>query len=312
MTGMPVRLRQQIEALAEDAGALARDAKALSEAYRTRTGEGRRLAVTEGDALSYACARMPATFAAAQRALELTLPCMPCEIGTVTDCGAGTGALTLAAFSALQPSRMLCLERESAMRGLGERITALEGVPAEWRDFDLVRQVVPPAELVCEGYMLGELAAGDRPAAVLKLWAATEKMLLLVEPGTLQGWRNLQEARRLLTDEGTYTAAPCPGETACPLGEGDWCHFSVRVERTRLMKRLKGGEAPYEDEKFAFLALTREKPVPCRARILRHPDVQKGRIALAACTGQGRQTLAVTKKDPLWKRARKAEWGDAL
>ena len=145
MTGMPVRLRQQIEALAEDAGALARDAKALSEAYRTRTGEGRRLAVTEGDALSYACARMPATVAAAQRALELTLPWMPCEIGTVTDCGAGTGALTLAAFSALQPSRMLCLERESAMRGLGERITALEGVPAEWRDFDLVRQVVPPA-----------------------------------------------------------------------------------------------------------------------------------------------------------------------
>ena len=166
--------------LAEDAGALARDAKALREACRTRTGEGRRLAVTEGDALSYACARMPATFAAAQRALELTLPCMPCEIGTVTDCGAGTGALTLAAFSALQPSRMLCLERESAMRGLGERITALEGVPAEWRDFDLVRQVVPPAELVCEGYMRGELAAGDRPAAVLKLWAAAEKMLQIM------------------------------------------------------------------------------------------------------------------------------------
>ena len=38
----------------------------------------------------------------------------------------------------------------------------------------------------------------------------------------------------------------------------DWCHFTCRVARSRLHKLLKGGEAPYEDEKFAFLAVARQ------------------------------------------------------
>ena len=312
MPGMSVQLRREIEALADGKAALRENAAALSLAYREKTGQGRRLAVTGTDALSYACARMPATFAATERALSLALEQSACRPRTVTDCGAGTGAAALAAFSLLGQERTLCLEREEAMRDLGSRITKMAGVPAAWKSFDLLRDDVPPAELVCEGYMLGELAPEDRARAILRLWNAAGQMLLLVEPGTPQGFAVLREARNLLLQRGAAVAAPCPGNGDCPMGPDDWCHFSVRVERTRLMKQLKGGDAPFEDEKFSFLALTKEEAVPCAARILRHPEIARGRISLALCTPDGRTDAGITKKDPLWKRARKAQWGDAL
>lgn len=77
----------------------------------------------------------------------------------------------------------------------------------------------------------------------------------------------------------------------------NWCHFAVRVQRTRLHKALKGGDAPYEDEKFTYLVLTREKPEnPCRARLLRHAQIGPGRILLPVCEAGEEKTMTVTKK----------------
>lgn len=93
----------------------------------------------------------------------------------------------------------------------------------------------------------------------------------------------------------------------------NWCHFAVRVQRARLHKALKGGDAPYEDEKFTYLVLTREKPEnPCRARLLRHAQIGPGRILLPVCEAGEEKTMTVTKKDPLWKRARKIRWGERV
>lgn len=44
---------------------MARNARALSERYRLRTGAGTRLLTREDEAVAYAAARMPATSAAA-------------------------------------------------------------------------------------------------------------------------------------------------------------------------------------------------------------------------------------------------------
>ena len=97
------------------------------------------------------------------------------------------------------------------------------------------------------------------------------------------------------------------------MAEGDWCHFAVRVQRTKLHKQLKGGDVPYEDEKYAYLALTRQQPAAsCAARVLRHPLIAPGKITLTLCEGGEKKLRAVTKKDPLWKRARKIGAGDAI
>ncbi|MBQ2947871.1 MAG: rRNA methyltransferase [Clostridia bacterium] len=320
MADFPQELAAALEELVsgQSQAALERDARAISEAYRMRTGEGRRLLTKEGEAAAYAAARMPATFAAARAALEQALLASGLSPKTLLDCGAGTGAASWAADSLLSLDGIACLEREDAMRAVGSRLMRAGGgalACAAWESCDLTSsQPLPKAELVVEGYMLGELREDMRLSVARRLWAAAEQMALFIEPGTPQGFANLAAVRRELASLGAHVAAPCPaGAEGCPMAGDDWCHFAVRVQRTRLHKALKGGDAPYEDEKFCYLALTRGAPqAACAARVLRHPMIQPGRITLTLCEAGKKQTRTVTKKDPLWKRARKIGAGDAV
>ena len=203
------------------------------------------------------------------------------------------------------------------MRSVGAALMREDSVlkHAVWQDCDLTdKAALPKAGLVVEGYMLGELAQDMRLPVAQKLWEAAEKMLVLIEPGTPQGFANLAAVRAHLAAQGAYVAAPCPvGAKDCPMAGDDWCHFAVRVQRTKLHKQLKGGDAPYEDEKYCCLALTREQPAAaCGARVLRHPLIAPGRITLTLCEAGEKKTRVVTKKDPLWKRARKIGAGESI
>ena len=320
MAEFPQELTAALEALVvgQNQAALERDAKAISENYRLRTGKGERLLTKESEAAAYAAARMPATFAAAQAALSMALGASGLEPKTLLDCGAGTGAATWAADSLLELESVTCLEREEAMRSVGGRLMRESGgalADAAWESCDLTApQPLPKAQLVVEGYMLGELREDMRLGVAQRLWDAAEQMLLLIEPGTPQGFANLAVVKAHLAGLGAHVAAPCPaGAAACPMQGEDWCHFSVRVQRTKLHKALKGGDAPYEDEKYCYLALTREAPkAACAARVLRHPMIAPGRITLTLCEGGEKRIRTVTKKDPLWKRVRKIEAGDEI
>ena len=315
-----MELTAALEALlsGRETAQLERDAKVISENYRLRTGKGGRLLTRESEAAAYAAARMPATFAAAYEAINQSLEASGLAPCTLLDCGAGTGAATWAASELLELENITCLEREDAMRSVGSALMhagsgALSG--AQWASCDLTSgAALPKADLVIEGYMLGELSEDMRLPVARKLWEASEQMLVLIEPGTPQGFANLAAVRRELASLGAHVTAPCPaGSAACPMSGDDWCHFSVRVQRTKLHKALKGGDAPYEDEKYCYLALTREVPkAACSARVLRHPLIQPSRITLTLCEAGEKKLRVVTKKDDLWKRARKLGAGDAV
>ena len=112
---------------------------------------------------------------------------------------------------------------------------------------------------------------------------------------------------------GAHLAAPCPGGMACPIVGDDWCCFTVRVQRSRLHRLLKEGDAPYEDEKFTYLAFTREPARPAPARVLRHPQIAKARIGLSLCTADGLPERTVTKQErDAFRVARKLSAGDAF
>jgi len=320
MIDLFTRMNDALSALLPEADAakLAKDAKTISENYRLRTGSGARLLTKESEAMAYAASRMPATAAAAYAAISRAIRAADVMPLTLLDCGAGTGAASFAADALIDLEEITCLEREDAMRAVGARLMqeaggALSG--AKWASWDLTDKTpLPRAGLVVEGYMLGELAQGMRLPAARRLWDAAGEMLILIEPGTPQGFENLLAVREYLCSLGAYVAAPCPAGTGkCPVKEEDWCHFTVRVQRTKLHKLLKGGDAPYEDEKFAYMAFTREAPRnACAARVLRHPQIDPGRITLTLCEGGRKTSRIVTKKDPLWKRARKINAGDSV
>ena len=204
------------------------------------------------------------------------------------------------------------------MRGAGERLMgagsdALRA--ARWTGCDLSEdKPLPRAELVCEGYMLGELPEAMRLPVAARLWDAAQTMVLFIEPGTPQGFANLRAVRAMLMERGAHIAAPCPaGAGDCPMAGEDWCHFTVRVQRTQLHRALKGGDAPFEDEKFCYLAAMRETPKDaCAARVLRHPQIAPGRIGVTLCEGGAIAERTFTKKDTQWKQVRKIAAGDRI
>jgi ribosomal protein RSM22 (predicted rRNA methylase) len=91
----------------------------------------------------------------------------------------------------------------------------------------------------------------------------------------------------------------------------DWCHVSVRVERTRRMRQIKHADLGYEDEAIAYLIATVAPPSPAAVppRIVARPRVTKGLVTLPVCTPTGLATLNVTKRDAAWRAARHARWG---
>ena len=107
------------------------------------------------------------------------------------------------------------------------------------------------------------------------MWARTRDTLVIVEPGTPAGYRRIIAMREQLIALGADVAAPCPHRKGCPLAPPDWCHFSQRLPRSQAHKQIKGAELAFEDEKFAYVAMSRVPAARRLARVLAQPVVGK-------------------------------------
>jgi len=77
--------------------------------------------------------------------------------------------------------------------------------------------------------------------------------------------------------------------------------------------RLKDANVPFEDEKFAYVALTRTPGTIHPARVLAQPIVGKAEISAKLCTTDGLAIARIphrVKAD--YARARRWRWGDAV
>lgn len=308
----PAELRNEINSLLEkeNTAALAKTAARLSENYRSEQKCGKISASSRLDILAYSAVRMPATFGAVSRGLELALECYEDNIDSVLDVGAGTGAGAIAAALITECNNITCLEKEPNMIELGRHFAEISEVPAEYIQGDITEGIKQKADLVICSYCLNELPESKRRKAVEQLMNAAQKLLVIVEPGTPAAFAEIKAIRSQLVSGGMTIAAPCPRSEECPVSGEDWCHFSVRVARSKIHKQLKGGDVPYEDEKFSFIAAAKGGAVPCGARVLRKPFIESGKITLTLCSEKGISKEIVTKKNPLFKAARKADTGD--
>jgi ribosomal protein RSM22 (predicted rRNA methylase) len=315
---LPIELKAALDARLQGLArnAVATRAALISKTYREGGGSG---AITsEADALAYALARMPATYAAVAASLNALCEARP-DFAPVSllDIGAGPGTATWAAtetFSSLKSLTLLDANR--ALHAL-----AMELVRGSTRFSDMIYERgearakladAPPADLVVASYMVGEIDEAERRTLADLMWAKTKNTLVIIEPGTPAGYGRIIALRQQLIALGAHVAAPCPHDGKCPLAAPDWCHFTQRLPRSRAHKQIKSAELPFEDEKFSYVAFTRAGAAHHPARVLAQPVVTKAEVIAKLCTSDGLITAKVphrVKAD--YARAKRWRWGDA-
>jgi ribosomal protein RSM22 (predicted rRNA methylase) len=302
------------------AKSLARSVQALSSHYRGEDRTDRRAVRSETDVLAYLTYRLPATYAAVTAALVATAERRPdLRPRRVLDAGAGPGTAMWAAAE-VWPSLATfeLVENDSFMIAAGKRLAAeaSNGAirDARWISADLMAEPdLPHADVVIAAYSIGELARGRFQDVVARLWGACADTLVVVEPGTPRGFATVRAVRDVLRAEGASIVAPCPHQDACPMSGGRWCHFAVRLERSRLHRAAKGAALAYEDEKYAYVAMSREPGLPIGARVIGHPRTRQGRIDLDLCTPDGLNSETVSRSDrDRYRLAQRTRWGSAI
>jgi ribosomal protein RSM22 (predicted rRNA methylase) len=316
---LPAELKAALEAKLHGlsrSDAATRSAR-ISETYRS--GGGSAAIRTEADALAYALARMPATYAAVTASLNALCEVRPdFKPKTLLDIGAGPGTATWAAaetFSSL--ADYTSIDVNPALRTLAldlfDKCARLSNIQYKEGEARAVLMNAEPADLVVASYLLGEMDDTKRAALADQMWAKTRDTLLIVEPGTPAGYARIIELRAQLIRLGAHVAAPCPHDGECPLAAPDWCHFTQRLPRSRAHKTLKGAELPFEDEKFAYVALTRAAITRRPARVLAQPDVGKVEVTAKLCTSGGLAVAKIPRRAKAdYARARRWRWGDAV
>ncbi|MGB3416187.1 MAG: small ribosomal subunit Rsm22 family protein [Mesorhizobium sp.] len=319
---LPAPLRQTVDRLLEGTplAVLQQAARTLSERYRAELRDGRLHMADDLAVKAYLAARLPATYAAVRASLDALAEALPAfSPKTLLDIGAGPGTV-LWATAGVWPGleRATLVEASAAVRKTGAWLAGEGGlnVETDWIGADATLELdgPAPADLVTAAYMLDEIAPASLPKLVDRLWALTAGTLLIVEPGTPAGWQRIIEVRRRLIETGAHVLAPCPHEQPCPLGPPDWCHFSRRVARSRVHRLTKDADVPWEDEKFIFVAASREPAARHQARVLAPPRPGSGKVALKLCQpdGQAQERLFTRRDGDAFKRARRADWGDSL
>jgi ribosomal protein RSM22 (predicted rRNA methylase) len=316
---LPAELKAALEARLHGLSRVEAAARAarISQTYR---GGGNSAAIkSEADALAYALARMPATYAAVTASLnalgEITPDFAP---QSLLDVGAGPGTATWAAAEAW-PSlqRFTLLDANSALRelalDLGRSSRRLRDIDYHHHEATIALAAAEGADLVVASYLIGEMGDTARENIAARMWAKTRDTLVVVEPGTPAGHARIIALRQQLIGLGAHVAAPCPHDHSCPLQAPDWCHFTQRLQRSQAHRQIKGAELPFEDEKFSYVALTRAPVASRPARVLAQPTVSKVEVMAKLCTSAGLEIARVprrAKED--YARARRWRWGDAV
>ncbi|HKU54304.1 MAG TPA: small ribosomal subunit Rsm22 family protein [Rhizomicrobium sp.] len=311
---------------------LAAAAQKLSAGYRR--GATSQAILTPVDAAAYAVARMPATTAACAAVFARLAGAMPgFTPASLLDVGAGTGAASWAAIGQWAGiTSVTMLDHNPALRALARKLAdsgalaAAEILSGDLRVERRISNLEKGADLVVASYVLAELPEEKAAATAVDLWQSAGFALALIEPGTPDGFARIRSARAALIAAGAHVAAPCTHDALCPVTgrsarasgsdqQKDWCHFSQRLPRSRDHMLLKDASVPFEDERYSYVAVTREKVSSGArihdSRILAPPLETKPGLTFKLCDEDGLRAQFVAARDKdAYRRVRKRGWGD--
>ncbi len=269
---------------------------------------------------AYIAARLPATYGVACQVLHHINPFLK-PIKSLLDLGAGVGSFAWAAQKVMPNlQRVTFFEKDIELLRLGQHLTQnnLHPLQLAWCRNDISKEsAFPSHDAVILSYVLNELSQKEQLHVLERAYSAADKLLILIEPGTPEGYGHLLKARNLLMELKAHPLAPCPHNAPCPLThtfkEGkDWCHFSVRIPRGKYHRRVKEGILPYEDEKYSYLVVSPYENPSSSARVIKAPMKRKGHVILDLCKENAElERLIVPKSEgELYAKGRDANWGD--
>ncbi|NGX34356.1 MAG: hypothetical protein K1060chlam1_00708 [Candidatus Anoxychlamydiales bacterium] len=281
---------------------------------------------SDKERLAYIASRMPATFKAIEYSLNEIINISPSiKIKTVLDLGAGPGTSLWALLSVfnLQNEEIktslsnICLvEKDEKMifyaKKLLENFNKIsKKITFEKKDILKIKNY--DFDLVMLSYVANELKNYQIDKIINRWFFSKSKIIVFVEPGTKYGFTNIKYIRDKLIKKGCNIIAPCPNTLKCPMPKNDWCHFYVRVKRSKIHKYIKGGSLGYEDEKFSYVIATKENVKNPKARILRFVKKTKQEIHFTLCKDGKVLIEKVLRKDKKrYKMVKKLNWGDVF
>ncbi len=312
MNTVSEELRSAIRQYTSGQGSFAASTTLMAEHYRR--GGASNAAVNLN---AYLVTRLPATYAAVLACLaELPTGFAP---QSFLDAGSGPGTASWAAIEAFPDiARIVMLDNNAKFLELAKNLSAFSSHAALKQPTTLVGDFNLAAsdrtcDLVVASYALAEVPLGKSTKAALALWRNCKQALVMIEPGTPQGFARVREARDALISIGANIVAPCTHANVCPMVGQDWCHFKVRLPRSREHLHAKNATVPFEDEKFSYLIASRESVPNQNARILAPPVASKPAISFKLCSENGLSLHSVARRNrEEYKRVRKLGWGDVF
>lgn len=320
MSALPPNLRAALATLTggQKLAPLRKRHDAVSDAYRAG-GASSGVIDSPSAVAAYAIARMPATYAACRAALaELDRAIPDFAPASAADLGCGPGTALLAALETYPSIRRATGfdHNRHFLRFAGQLLSEsglAAGREALFQSAELAGDFqAEPADLVIASYALVEMAEAAALALALRLWAQSGVALVLVEPGSQAGFARLKAVRAALVETGAVILAPCTHRGVCPMPEGDWCHFSVRLARSREHRHIKSANVPYEDEKFSYLVAARQGTPAFSARIIAPVVHAKSGHRIPLCDANGLVERTVGTRDADYRVAKKWAWGDGI
>jgi ribosomal protein RSM22 (predicted rRNA methylase) len=296
----------------EGRGQVAAATAQLSRAYRSGATS------TGIDLAAYLVSRVPATYGANLRvhaALAQAWPMFAPQ--SLLDVGTGPGTASWAACSQwFDITRVIQCEKDPKFAALALALNEASGLSAlqnaeVLQTSEVALSLDVTADLVVSSYMLAELPLADMAAVAARLWVRSQQVLMLIEPGTPQGFERLRRVREVLLKQGAFVIAPCTHQSVCPMVGGNWCHFKTRVQRSRAHLHAKHGTVPFEDEAFSYLIMARQSVPLAGGRVVAPLRINKVAAILPLCDSAGlHDEVIASRAKPAYKRAKKTGWGD--
>lgn len=334
MITLPPEIEGELSKLlkASDTTNWLKSAVSLSVKYRgEREIEGIDYIKDLNDVLGYLALRVPSTYSQIYGALSSVQELNPgWKPSSVLDIGSGPGTAVWAALEVFpKVLDAVCIEKDKNFVEIGKTIfQSLSDITVDWQTTNLTSslpRVNKGYDLVVLANVLNEMDERTREKTIQFAYNHCTGVLVIIEPGTPDGFESIKQVSKQLNFYQTTLIAPYIENSFINSEE---INFIQKIKRPEFQKRVRQLQrknqqperlnllppSDWEESKYFYLAYSKFKPeISPMGRLIARPKLFKPFVELKVLTKDGIKIEKVFKKDRIkYKQAKKLKWGDII